>query len=501
MMERDDEQDPAGVRPGAGRLGRRRRVRRRDAVGHVHRRGARRRRSRGPSGGRVRRCPAGSRSALVLEALLRGPDEVLLLDEPDNYLDVPGQTLAGAALSSSSPKTVLFVCHDRELLARVATRIVTLEPGAAGATPVGARGGFATYPRGRGPSATRASRSCAAAGTRSTPSSRPWSLMYRQKAAVQRRAWRRGYRRRETRLREVRGGRAAAGGTARASGYGCGCTGGRTGKRAVVCEALELTGLMRPFDLEVLVRRAGRGARRPTARASRTSCGCWRAAAATPTSSTGPVGRRADAGARTPAWPGWGPGAARVVRADPRAPRAARPDPAGDPAPGRRAPRRDGREQAARALDRYGLARAGEQTFDIAVGRAAGAAADPAARAVRGHPAAARRADRQPRPGLGRGAGGRAGRLRRHRRRRHPRPLVRPGVRPVPDLRRRRPRASRRPSRSGTRAASFEPDSRARQGKITSSQKQQVNNGIPDQPPESVVDREFGARGERIRLP
>jgi ATPase subunit of ABC transporter with duplicated ATPase domains len=28
-------------------------------------------------------------------------------------------------------------------------------------------------------------------------------------------------------------------------------TGGRTGKRAVVCERLELTGLMRPFDLEV----------------------------------------------------------------------------------------------------------------------------------------------------------------------------------------------------------------------------------------------------------
>ena len=27
--------------------------------------------------------------------------------------------------------------------------------------------------------------------------------------------------------------------------------GGRTGKRAVVCEDLELTGLMKPFDLEV----------------------------------------------------------------------------------------------------------------------------------------------------------------------------------------------------------------------------------------------------------
>ena len=32
----------------------------------------------------------GEQKRLVLEALLRGPDDVLLLDEPDNYLDVPG---------------------------------------------------------------------------------------------------------------------------------------------------------------------------------------------------------------------------------------------------------------------------------------------------------------------------------------------------------------------------------------------------------------------------
>jgi len=32
----------------------------------------------------------GEQKRLVLEALLRGPAEVLLLDEPDNYLDVPG---------------------------------------------------------------------------------------------------------------------------------------------------------------------------------------------------------------------------------------------------------------------------------------------------------------------------------------------------------------------------------------------------------------------------
>src|SRR3954468_8833495 len=38
----------------------------------------------------VRTLSGGEQKRIVLEALLRGPDEVLLLDEPDNYLDVPG---------------------------------------------------------------------------------------------------------------------------------------------------------------------------------------------------------------------------------------------------------------------------------------------------------------------------------------------------------------------------------------------------------------------------
>ncbi|MGV7813184.1 ATP-binding cassette domain-containing protein, partial [Mycobacterium kansasii] len=33
----------------------------------------------------------GEQKRLALEALLRGDAEVLLLDEPDNYLDVPGK--------------------------------------------------------------------------------------------------------------------------------------------------------------------------------------------------------------------------------------------------------------------------------------------------------------------------------------------------------------------------------------------------------------------------
>ena len=82
----------------------------------------------------------GEQKRLALEALLRGPDEVLLLDEPDNYLDVPGKRWLEAALADS-PKTVLFVSHDRELLSRSATRVVTIE--AHGAWVHG--GGFATY--------------------------------------------------------------------------------------------------------------------------------------------------------------------------------------------------------------------------------------------------------------------------------------------------------------------------------------------------------------------
>jgi ATPase subunit of ABC transporter with duplicated ATPase domains len=68
----------------------------------------------------------GEQKRLVLESLLRGADGVLLLDEPDNYLDVPGKRWLEQQLAST-PKTVLLVSHDRELLAACAQRIVTVE--------------------------------------------------------------------------------------------------------------------------------------------------------------------------------------------------------------------------------------------------------------------------------------------------------------------------------------------------------------------------------------
>ena len=63
----------------------------------------------------------GEQKRLALEALLRGPDEVLLLDEPDNYLDVPGRRWLEERLLETR-KPVLFVSHDPELLPRVADR-------------------------------------------------------------------------------------------------------------------------------------------------------------------------------------------------------------------------------------------------------------------------------------------------------------------------------------------------------------------------------------------
>ncbi|MGO4343844.1 ATP-binding cassette domain-containing protein, partial [Pedococcus sp. 2YAF34] len=58
----------------------------------------------------------GEQKRLVLECLLRGPEQVLLLDEPDNYLDVPAKRWLEQQLLATN-KTVLLVSHDRELLA------------------------------------------------------------------------------------------------------------------------------------------------------------------------------------------------------------------------------------------------------------------------------------------------------------------------------------------------------------------------------------------------
>ena len=93
---------------------------------------------------RLRTLSGGEQKRLALEATLRGEFDVLLLDEPDNFLDVPGKRWLESELLASK-KTILFVSHDRQLLAATATKVVTVE--ATGAWTHG--GGFATYYDGR----------------------------------------------------------------------------------------------------------------------------------------------------------------------------------------------------------------------------------------------------------------------------------------------------------------------------------------------------------------
>jgi ATPase subunit of ABC transporter with duplicated ATPase domains len=196
---------------------------------------------------RVETLSGGEQKRLVLEALLRGPDEVLLLDEPDNYLDVPGKTWLEERIASSA-KTILLISHDRELLRACATTVVTVELGAAGNTAWVHGGGFATYADARDDRMSRLEEL-----------RRRWDEQHQKlKDLVQmlktKAAYNDGlasrYQAAQTRLRmfEEAGPPEAVPVRQRMRMR---LEGGRTAKRAIVCEGLELTDLTQPFDLEV----------------------------------------------------------------------------------------------------------------------------------------------------------------------------------------------------------------------------------------------------------
>jgi ATPase subunit of ABC transporter with duplicated ATPase domains len=185
----------------------------------------------------------GEQKRLALEALLRGPAEVLLLDEPDNYLDVPGKRWLEERLQATT-KTVLFVSHDRELLNEVADRVITLEGGTAWVHG----GGFASYHEAR--------------------------RNRHERMAQERKRWDEEHVRLRDLLRTMQqqakispdmANRYHAMQTRVAKFEAIGpppdrpeeqnvtmrLRGGRTGVRAVTVESLELSGLMRPFSTEI----------------------------------------------------------------------------------------------------------------------------------------------------------------------------------------------------------------------------------------------------------
>jgi ATPase subunit of ABC transporter with duplicated ATPase domains len=195
----------------------------------------------------VRTLSGGEQKRLVLEALLRGPDDVLMLDEPDNYLDVPAKRWLEQSLRDS-PKTVLFVSHDRELLSHTATRVVTVELGAAGNTAWTHGGGFATYHEARRDRFSRLEE-LRRRWDEDRAKLKALVLMYKQKAAYNDGMASR-YQAAQTRLRMFdEAGPPEA--IPQEQNVKMRLRGARTGKRAIVCTDLELTGLMKPFDLEV----------------------------------------------------------------------------------------------------------------------------------------------------------------------------------------------------------------------------------------------------------
>lgn len=301
----------------------------------------------------------GEQKRLVLEALLRGPDEVLLLDEPDNYLDVPGKTWLEERIAAS-PKTILLISHDRELLRACATTVVTVELGAAGNSAWVHGGGFATYSDARDDRMSRLEEL-----------RRRWDEQHQKlKDLVQmlktKAAYNDGlasrYQAAQTRLRmfEEAGPPQAVPVRQRMRMR---LEGGRTAKRAVVCESLELTDLTQPFDLEVWFgERVGvlgrNGAGKSHLLRLLAAGGSDPDVEHQPVSDVpiAPVRHVGTARLGSRVRPGWF--AQTHVRPDLEDRTLLEILHRGDG-------HRDGmgREQAARALDRYGLAAAGEQRF------------------------------------------------------------------------------------------------------------------------------------------
>ena len=195
----------------------------------------------------VNSLSGGEQKKLVLSALLGGPEEVLLLDEPDNYLDVPSKKWLEKVLTETK-KTVLFVSHDRELLENTATRIVTLEQGLNGNITWIHGGKFSTWHEAR-----------AARNERFAEILLRWEQEHQRlinlvktlqvQAAISADMASK-YHAMQTRLRKFED-IGAPEAPPVAQDVKVALSGGRTGLRALTFENLALANLTKPFDFEV----------------------------------------------------------------------------------------------------------------------------------------------------------------------------------------------------------------------------------------------------------
>ena len=196
----------------------------------------------------VRTLSGGEQKRLLLSALFSSRADLLLLDEPDNYLDVAGKEWLEEMLQATR-KTVLFVSHDRELLRRSATRVVTLEWTAAGSTAWVHGASYATYHEARLSRLERLEE----LGRRWDEEHerlRAYVVAMRQKASYNSDFASKLTNALHRLERFEKAGPPEA--VPRPPRLSVRLRGAATGKRAVTCRSLALTGLTHQFDLEVI---------------------------------------------------------------------------------------------------------------------------------------------------------------------------------------------------------------------------------------------------------
>jgi ATPase subunit of ABC transporter with duplicated ATPase domains len=191
----------------------------------------------------LRTFSGGEQKRLALEAILRSEFDVLLLDEPDNFLDVPGKRWLEDELRATK-KTLLYVSHDRELLAATATKIVTVE--ASGAWTHG--GKFEGYHEARQAHLERREHNLSVY-EEERKKLEELVLEMRRRAKISD-TFAPRLKAAESRLRQFLD-KNEKPETVREQKIDVRLTGARTGKRALAVKQLELHGLTDPFDAEI----------------------------------------------------------------------------------------------------------------------------------------------------------------------------------------------------------------------------------------------------------
>jgi ATP-binding cassette subfamily F protein 3 len=74
---------------------------------------------------RAAKLSSGERAKVILAAIILGDNNLLILDEPTNFLDIETQDVLLGALADF-PGGILFVSHDRYFVEQLATETLSL---------------------------------------------------------------------------------------------------------------------------------------------------------------------------------------------------------------------------------------------------------------------------------------------------------------------------------------------------------------------------------------